>query len=61
MNKNNPAYNALGQLIKTFDPKQPVGDVLGKVRSGMKKPSAVQIDKQKAEDRMAILHGGKHK
>jgi len=58
---NNPAYNALGQLIKSFDPKKPVGDVLEKIRSGMKKPSAAQIDKQKANERMQILHGQRDK
>jgi hypothetical protein len=57
----NPAYNVLGQLIKTYDPRQPVGDVLARVRSGTKKPSAAVVDKQKAENRMAILQGGKDK
>jgi hypothetical protein len=53
----NPAYHVLGNLIKTYDPRQPVGDVLGKVRSGTKKPSAAAVDKQKADTRMAILQG----
>lgn len=57
----NPAYSALGQLIKTYDPRQPIGDVLGKVRSGLAKPSAAIVDKQKAEERIAILQGQKAK
>jgi hypothetical protein len=57
----NPAYNVLGHLIKTYDPRQPVGNVLERVRSGLKKPTAAVVDKQKAEHRMAILQGENNK